>query len=84
MAARTRFWYHLAMTSTLELAMSKAAQLPKEAQDMIGLELLERIAALAALRAEIQIGIDEADAGLLGELDIETLLKELHEEHARR
>jgi hypothetical protein len=72
------------MTSTLELAIAKASELPEAAQDMIGLEILERIAALAALRADIQIGIDELDAGLGRELDIEEKLAELHREHARR
>lgn len=70
------------MTDTLALAIEKASRLPKAAQDRIGLELLEQIAALDALRAEIQIGIDEADAGLTEELDPEALLRELHEEHA--
>jgi hypothetical protein len=71
------------MTDTLALAIEKASRLSEAAQDRIGLELLEQIAALEAFRAEIQIGIDEADAGLTQELDIETLLRELHEEHAR-
>jgi hypothetical protein len=71
------------MTDTLALAIEKASRLPKAAQDRIGLDLLDQIAALEALRAEIQIGIDEADAGLTQELDLETLLQELREEHAR-
>ena len=71
------------MTSTLELAIAKASELPEAAQDMIGLEILERIAALAALRADIQVGLDELDAGLGRELDIEEFLAELHREHAR-
>jgi hypothetical protein len=71
------------MTSTLRLAMEKAAQLPEAAQEQIGLELLDRIAALEELRAEIQIGIDELDAGLGEELDVELLLQELHAEHAK-
>ncbi len=72
------------MTSTLELAIEKASKLPEAAQEQIGLEMLERIAALDALRAAIQIGIDQADAGLAVELDVEELLRELNEEHARR
>lgn len=72
------------MRSTLELAIAKAAKLPQAAQERIGLEMLERILALEELRAEIQIGIDEADAGLTEELDVEQFLKELNEEHARR
>jgi hypothetical protein len=72
------------MTSTLELAIAKAGQLPEAAQDWLGREMLERIHALAALRAEIQIGIDELDAGLGEELDLEELLADLNREHAAR
>lgn len=72
------------MTSTLELAIAKISQLPEAAQDQIGLELLERVAALEELRAELDIGIQEADAGLAKPLDFDALIKELHEEHARR
>lgn len=72
------------MTRTLELAIAKISQLPEEAQDQIGLELLDRMAALEQLRAELDIGIREADAGLAKPLDFEALIKELHEEHARR
>ncbi len=72
------------MTSTLELAIEKASKLPEAAQEEIALEMLERIAALEALRAAIQIGIDQADAGLASELDVEELLRELNEEHACR
>jgi hypothetical protein len=72
------------MTKTLELAVAKASELSEAAQDLIGREMLERIEALAALRAEIQIGIDELDAGLGRELDIEELLAELNREHASR
>jgi hypothetical protein len=63
------------MTSTLELAMAKASELSEAAQDMIGREILERIEALAALRAEIQIGIDELDAGLGRPLDVEDIIR---------
>ena len=38
----------------LELAMAKASQLPEPAQEALGREMLERIEALAALRAELQ------------------------------
>jgi hypothetical protein len=72
------------MTSTLELVIAKASKLPDAAQDQIALEMLERILALEHLRAEIQIGIDEADAGLTEELDMEQFLKDLNEEYARR
>ena len=70
------------MSSTLELAIAKASQLPEAAQDLLGREMLERIQALAALRQAIQVGIDELDAGLGEALDIEELIAELNREHA--
>ena len=45
------------MVKTLELALSKVAALPEAAQEEIGREILRRIDALEALRAEIDIGI---------------------------
>lgn len=69
------------MTRTLELALAKAAELPEAAQDALGRELLERIDSMAKLRAELQIGIDELDAGLGEPLDIEKLIEELNSEH---
>lgn len=70
------------MTSTLELAIAKASELPEAAQDLIAREMLERIQALASLRAALQIGIDQLDAGLGEDLDIEELIAELNQEHA--
>lgn len=63
------------MTSTLELAVAKAAELPEADQERIGRELLAHIKGLAELRAELQIGIDELDAGLGGPLDVEDVIR---------
>ena len=71
------------MGTALKLAMTKAADLPEAAQELLGRELLERIEALTQLRAEIDTGIRELDAGLGEELDIEKLIEQLHDEHAR-
>lgn len=71
------------MVKTLELAISKAANLPEAAQEQLGRELLERIHTLAELRAEIDIGIRELDAGKGEELDIEDLIKQAREEHGK-
>jgi hypothetical protein len=71
------------VVKTLELALSKAASLPEAAQEALGRELLERIDELTQLRAEVEIGLKELDAGLGKELDVEELLRELHAEHAR-
>ena len=72
------------MTRTLELAIAKASELSEAAQELIGREMLDRIAALAELRAQLQVGLDELDAGLGEELDVEELIAELHREHANR
>ena len=71
------------MGTALKLAMTKAASLPEAAQEQLGRELLERIEALTQLRADIDVGIRELDAGLGEELDIEKLIEQLHDEHAR-
>jgi hypothetical protein len=70
------------MVKTLELAMSKAATLPEAAQEQLGRELLDHIETLTELRAEIEIGIKELDAGKGEELDIEELIRDARKEHA--
>ena len=70
----------LTMVKTLELALSKAAALSEEAQEHLGRELLERIDSLAALRAEIETGLRQLDAGEGEELDIEELIKQARAE----
>jgi hypothetical protein len=72
------------MVKTLELAMSKAAALPEAAQEQLGRALLEHIETLSELRAEIEIGIKELDAGKGEELDIEEVIREARKEHAER
>jgi hypothetical protein len=59
-----------AVVRTLELAISKAAELPEATQEQLGRELLERIESLIALRADIEIGVREFEAGQGRELDI--------------
>jgi hypothetical protein len=72
------------MVKSLELAITKAASLPEAAQEQLGRELLERIETLAELKAEIEIGIRELDAGLGEELDIEDLIRQARAEHANQ
>ncbi len=72
------------MVKTLELALSKVASLPDAAQEQIGRELLDRLDALARLHAEVAIGIQELDEGKGGPLDIEDVIKQAREEHARK
>ena len=72
------------MTSTLELAIAKISQLPEEAQDRIGLELLDRVAALEEVRGKLEIGTRELDAGLGRPLDIENVIRRGRERFAQR
>ena len=76
------FCYFARMGKTLELALAKAAALPEAAQEQLGLEMLERIRDLEELRAEIEIGVQQLDAGLGRELDLDEFLREIHAEHA--
>jgi uncharacterized protein (UPF0335 family) len=70
------------MVKAFELAITKVAKLPEAAQEQLGRELLERIESLEQLRAEIEIGIRELDAGGGSELDIEDVIWHAREEHA--
>jgi len=70
------------MIKTLEIAIGKIALLPEAAQEQLGREILERIEALSRLRAEIEIGIWELDAGLGQELDVEDVIREARAKHA--
>jgi hypothetical protein len=72
------------MVKTLELAFSKVAALPEAAQEQIGRELLDRVDALKRLQAEVEIGIRELDAGEGRPLDIEDVIKQAREAHARK
>jgi hypothetical protein len=69
------------MVKALELAITKAADLSEAAQEQLGRELLERIDMLSRLRADIEVGLGELDAGLGQELDIEDVIREAHREH---
>jgi hypothetical protein len=72
------------MVKARELTKTKAAALPEAAQEELGRELLGRIARFNELRAAIEVGVHELDAGLGEELDIEELIDELNDEHADR
>jgi hypothetical protein len=76
--------YSAGMVKAFELAITKAAKLPEATQEQLGRELLERIEGLEQLRAEIEIGIRELDSGLGEELDIEDVIRQAHEEHAKK
>jgi len=77
----TRYIEH--MVKTLELAITKASGLPEAGQEQLGRELLERIETLEQLRAEVEVGVRELDAGLGEELDIDDVIRQAHEQHAK-
>jgi hypothetical protein len=62
-------------TALLELAMTKAAELPKAAQDQIARVVLERIGRIERLRSELEVGIRQLDDNRGAPLDIKDVLK---------
>jgi hypothetical protein len=82
--AKEALWYTAGMVKTLEIAISKVSALPEAAQEQLGREILERIETLAQLRAEIEIGVRELDAGMGEKLDIEAVIREARAEHAKK
>ena len=72
------------MTKTLELAVAKAAALPEAAQERIAYELLERIDSLSVLKAAVDDGVAELDAGLGTPLDIEEVIRDARAEYVSR
>lgn len=71
------------MTKVLREAIAKIEALPEAAQDHIARELIDYVEKLNALRAEVEIGISELDAGEGRELDIEELLREARAHHGK-
>lgn len=72
--------YDFAMQDILNLAFSKAAALPKDAQEKLARDLLDRIETLSRL-GEIDAGLAELDAGQGKPLDVEQLIWEERERH---
>jgi hypothetical protein len=82
-ASGQRFAILPGMVRTLEIAILKAAELPAEAQEQLGRELLERIDALAELRMAIDVGVRQLDADEGKELDIDAVILQARREHAK-
>jgi len=71
------------MTKVLQDAIAKVEALPEAEQDRIARELINYLDKLNALRAEVEIGIRQLDAGEGRELDIEDVIRQAREEHGR-
>ncbi|GEM_PF-5914649 len=69
------------MQDILNLAFSKAAALPKDAQEKLARDLLDHIEVLARLRGEIDSGLAEVDRGQSSPLDVEQLIREERARH---
>jgi hypothetical protein len=65
----------------LDIAIQKAKQLPEATQEQIGRDVLFRIEKLEQLQADLQIGIDELDAGQGREIDIDEIIRQARREH---
>jgi hypothetical protein len=72
------------MVKTLEQAIAEVASLPAADQEQIGRKLLSHVERLRQLRAEIDKGIRQLDAGEGRPLDIEAFLQEMNDNHGRR
>jgi len=72
------------MIKTLQIAISKATALPDAAQEELGREMLERIDALAELRAAISVAARQIEAGEEEDLDIEAVIREARQQHGKR
>jgi hypothetical protein len=63
------------MVKTLELAISKAAELPEAAQEELGRAMLRWIRSRARLVADLDVGVRQLDAGHAREINIEAFLR---------
>jgi len=72
------------MTKALAYAMKKIAELPEAAQEEIGIEILERVDTIAWLRAELELGLRDLDAGRRVKIDSKKFIKDLRKRHAKK
>jgi hypothetical protein len=72
------------MVKTFEQAIAEVANLPAADQEEIGRKLLSHVEKLRQLRAEIDKGIRQLDAGEGRPLDIEEFLRDMNDRHGRR
>jgi hypothetical protein len=67
--------------TAFEIAVSKVQKLPDDTREQIGRDVLLRIEKLERLRTDLQIGIDQLDAGEGTEIDIEEIISQLPSQH---
>lgn len=61
--------------------MDKAASLPRQAQEEIAREVLERVSSIEQTRDALKVGIAQLDAGLGEPLDSDELLRRARRKH---
>lgn len=71
-------------SETLQLAISKAQNLPEAAQEQLGRDVLLHIQELEALRAKIRVGVAALDAGKGGRLDMRQIKAEARRQYGAR
>ena len=71
-------------SETLQLAISKAENLPEAAQEELGRDVLLRINELEELRAKIRIGVEQLDAGKGSPLDMRKIKAEARRQYGAR
>lgn len=70
-------------TNALDVAITKAQSLPEETREQIGRDVLLRIEKLEQLRADLQLGIDQLDAGQGTEIAIGEIISRARREHGK-
>lgn len=71
------------MTKVLREAIEKVEALPEVAQDRIVRELIDCLDRLNALRADLEIGLRQLDAGQGKDIDFEDLLERARAGHGQ-
>ena len=71
------------MITVLREAIAKGEALPEAEQDRIARELIDYLNKLSSVRAEVEVGIRQLDAGEGRELDVNEFLREMHDKHRR-
>jgi hypothetical protein len=71
-------------TTALDVAITKAQSLPEATREQIGRDVLLRIEKLERLRADLQIGIDQLDAGRGAEIDVDRIIHQARRHHGKK